>query len=398
MTLTVEDDFREFVAARWPDLEGVAFVVTLDAATARRVTTDALAALHQQWREALDEGRPGAAARRSVLSRPRSAARLGRDARRGRDRCRLPRHRSRPRPVGGPRRRRPGAHRARGRRARGDPPRTSPRRRAGRCGVPAPTRSPTCSGCRWPTCAPAPPPCTPGWSRPTTRPGRRRASPPRTGRSTSTSTASSSACSPARATRPTRQPSSRSAAGRCSGARWSPGAPPPSPPAPWLVGGRPRGPAPRRRLAGPPHRATPPAPRPELGERVALGRAGSARHRPAGAGARHQPLDRGRAPAVRRRRGRAAPRRLGDPQPGHRGRHRAGLAGPGRGRTRRSLQEVPLQSPFVGGRTGRHPARRADLAGHPAPGPGPAHRHQGGSTRRRCSPPPPAPSAAAGCR
>ena len=75
MTLTVEDDFREFVAARWPDLEGVAFVVTLDPATARRVTTDALAALHQQWREALDEGRPGAAARRSVLSAALGAAR-----------------------------------------------------------------------------------------------------------------------------------------------------------------------------------------------------------------------------------------------------------------------------------------------------------------------------------
>jgi DNA-directed RNA polymerase specialized sigma24 family protein len=68
VTLTVEDDFRDFVAARWPDLEGVAFVVTLDAATARRVTTDALATLHQQWREALDEGRPGAMARRSVLT------------------------------------------------------------------------------------------------------------------------------------------------------------------------------------------------------------------------------------------------------------------------------------------------------------------------------------------
>ena len=75
MTLTVEDDFRDFVAARWPDLEGVAFVVTLDPATARRVTTDALAALHQQWREALDEGRPGATARRSVLSAAVAAAR-----------------------------------------------------------------------------------------------------------------------------------------------------------------------------------------------------------------------------------------------------------------------------------------------------------------------------------
>ncbi|HYN67909.1 MAG TPA: hypothetical protein VES93_13545, partial [Ornithinibacter sp.] len=67
MTLTVEDDFREFVAARWPDLEGVAYVVTLDSATARRVTTEALAALHQRWRDALGEGRPGSLARRSVL-------------------------------------------------------------------------------------------------------------------------------------------------------------------------------------------------------------------------------------------------------------------------------------------------------------------------------------------
>ncbi len=74
MTLTVEDDFRDFVAARWPDLEGVAFVVTLDAATARRVTTDALATLHQRWREALDEGRPGALARRSVLTAAVAAA------------------------------------------------------------------------------------------------------------------------------------------------------------------------------------------------------------------------------------------------------------------------------------------------------------------------------------
>ena len=82
MTLTVEDDFREFVAARWPDLEGVAFLVTLDAESARRVTAQALATLHQHWREAIDEGRPGAAARRSVLgdaiaaapSRPRTAS------------------------------------------------------------------------------------------------------------------------------------------------------------------------------------------------------------------------------------------------------------------------------------------------------------------------------------
>jgi hypothetical protein len=74
VTLTVEDDFREFVAARWPDLEAVAFVVTLDAPTARRVTTQALAALHQHWSEALDEGRPGAVARRAVLTAALAAA------------------------------------------------------------------------------------------------------------------------------------------------------------------------------------------------------------------------------------------------------------------------------------------------------------------------------------
>ncbi|HET6967410.1 MAG TPA: hypothetical protein VFI44_03985, partial [Ornithinibacter sp.] len=73
MTLTVEDDFREFVAARWPDLEAVALLVTLDEDAARRVTTDALAGLHHHWREALDEGRPGELARRAVLTAAVSA-------------------------------------------------------------------------------------------------------------------------------------------------------------------------------------------------------------------------------------------------------------------------------------------------------------------------------------
>ena len=67
MTLTVEDDFREFVAARWPDLEAVAFLVTLDADVARRATADALAGLHQRWRDAVEDGRPGEEARRAVL-------------------------------------------------------------------------------------------------------------------------------------------------------------------------------------------------------------------------------------------------------------------------------------------------------------------------------------------
>ena len=60
--------FEEFVAERWPDLEGVAFVVTLDAVAARRVTTAALTSLQQHWHEALDEGRPQLMARRAVLS------------------------------------------------------------------------------------------------------------------------------------------------------------------------------------------------------------------------------------------------------------------------------------------------------------------------------------------
>lgn len=55
------------MAECWPDLEGVAFIVTLDAVAARRVTTAALASLQRHWREAPDEGSPGLMARRTVL-------------------------------------------------------------------------------------------------------------------------------------------------------------------------------------------------------------------------------------------------------------------------------------------------------------------------------------------
>ena len=74
MTVTVEEDFRQFVVARWGELEPVAHLVTLDAATARRVTTGALAELHGRWGELLDEGAPGAAARRAVLTGSLEAA------------------------------------------------------------------------------------------------------------------------------------------------------------------------------------------------------------------------------------------------------------------------------------------------------------------------------------
>ena len=87
MTVTAEEDFRDFVVARWGELEPVARLVTLDGPTARRVTTDTLADLHGQWGALLDEGVPGATARRRVLTaalaatRHRSPAPTGHDVR-----------------------------------------------------------------------------------------------------------------------------------------------------------------------------------------------------------------------------------------------------------------------------------------------------------------------------
>ena len=75
MTVTAEEDFRDFVVARWSELEPVARLVTLDGPTARRVTTDALADLHGQWGALLDEGVPGATARRRVLTAASPATR-----------------------------------------------------------------------------------------------------------------------------------------------------------------------------------------------------------------------------------------------------------------------------------------------------------------------------------
>ena len=74
MTVTVEQDFRDFVVARWGELEPLAHLVTLDGPSARRVTTDALADLHGQWGRLLDEGSPGAATQRAVLAGSLAAA------------------------------------------------------------------------------------------------------------------------------------------------------------------------------------------------------------------------------------------------------------------------------------------------------------------------------------
>ena len=84
MTLIVEDDFREFVVACWPDLESAALLVTLDPERAREVTADALADLHQGWREALKEGVPGAMARSTVLTAAVGATTTPRPGRSGR--------------------------------------------------------------------------------------------------------------------------------------------------------------------------------------------------------------------------------------------------------------------------------------------------------------------------
>ncbi len=69
MSVTTEEDFGGFVAARWADLEAVAAVATLDPQRAREATTAALVALRSRWAAALEEGAPTAAARRELLAR-----------------------------------------------------------------------------------------------------------------------------------------------------------------------------------------------------------------------------------------------------------------------------------------------------------------------------------------
>jgi hypothetical protein len=79
VTATVEEDFGGFVAARWPDLEAVALVATLDPGAAREATAAALADLRSRWAATLEEGAPTTAARRALLDalRPARAPRAG---------------------------------------------------------------------------------------------------------------------------------------------------------------------------------------------------------------------------------------------------------------------------------------------------------------------------------
>ena len=74
MTVTLDDDFARFVAARWSDLEPVAHLVTLDRGSARSITVDVLADLRAEWREVVEDGAPAAEARRSVMAAALSEA------------------------------------------------------------------------------------------------------------------------------------------------------------------------------------------------------------------------------------------------------------------------------------------------------------------------------------
>jgi hypothetical protein len=69
VTPIAADDFAGFVAARWPELEVVALVATLDAESARALVTEALARLRAHWGEAVEQGAPTAAARAELLAR-----------------------------------------------------------------------------------------------------------------------------------------------------------------------------------------------------------------------------------------------------------------------------------------------------------------------------------------
>lgn len=82
MTPAVEDDFADFVRSRWPDLEAVALVATLDPGTARTATAAALAGLRAGWAATLETGAPTATARRALLERLDHGRRHRRDPRR----------------------------------------------------------------------------------------------------------------------------------------------------------------------------------------------------------------------------------------------------------------------------------------------------------------------------
>ncbi|MBM6401506.1 hypothetical protein [Phycicoccus sonneratiae] len=68
MTPPSAPGFRDFAEARWPDLEAVALVTTLDPVGARSATARALAALAGRWGTVVEEGRPTAEAQTALLA------------------------------------------------------------------------------------------------------------------------------------------------------------------------------------------------------------------------------------------------------------------------------------------------------------------------------------------
>ncbi len=71
------DGFEGFAAARWPALEGVALVATLDPGLARTVTTATVTALHARWSAVVEDGAPTTAARIELLARVRALGEAG---------------------------------------------------------------------------------------------------------------------------------------------------------------------------------------------------------------------------------------------------------------------------------------------------------------------------------
>ena len=220
MTVTVEEDFREFVVARWGELEPVAHLVTLDAATARRVTTDALADLHGRWGQLLDDGAPGAAARRAVLSAAVAAAEKGTPRRAPRGADDADRGAAAPPDDLSP----DEVLAALTAVVRAAAPWNVPSSRPAPPGGWTPTPSPTCSRCRPPPFATPTSPCAHACSRRTPRPGWPPAGSRRSGHWTATWRTPWTPCSSATTTLPTPLPSWASGTGRCAAARssWAP--------------------------------------------------------------------------------------------------------------------------------------------------------------------------------
>lgn len=69
MTVAVEDDYADFVAARWPDLSAVATLACLEPQAAVSITADAFTSVRRHWSTVVESGAPTRAARAELLRR-----------------------------------------------------------------------------------------------------------------------------------------------------------------------------------------------------------------------------------------------------------------------------------------------------------------------------------------